>query len=147
MLDSPPYSDVSTISPPFAHATLDAGAIHVDFRTFDVSANEQPVPLTRLEFDLLVYLIRRAGRVVGSEELMQQVVQSAYRKESSLIRVHVAHLRKKLGPTAESIVTVRGRGFLFRNPHTGGSTANDMGAPRRLGRLTMKAPASRQEYR
>jgi DNA-binding response OmpR family regulator len=114
MLDYRPYRESSTNSLPPAPATLDAGIIHVNLRTFDVSTNERPVPLTRLEFDLLVYLIRNAGRVVCPEELMQHVVRSAYRKESSLIRVHVTHLRKKLGPTAASIVTVRGRGFLFR---------------------------------
>jgi two-component system OmpR family response regulator len=86
----------------------------VDLRGFAVFAGGLPLALTRLEFDLLVYLMRNADRVVCHEELVQQVIQGIYRKESSLIRVHVAHLRRKLGTAGTSVVTVRGRGFLFQ---------------------------------
>src|SRR4029077_14494925 len=94
--------------------TLDAGPIHVDLRAFAVHMDSTPVALTRLEFDLLIYLMRNAGRVVSHQELVQQVIQGVYRKESSLVRVHVAHLRRKLGTAGTSIVTVRGLGILFQ---------------------------------
>ena len=115
MLDYPPQQELLTTSASVARATrLDAGPIQVDLRAFGVTVAGLPVPLTRLEFDLLVYLMRNADSVVVHQELMQQVVQGVYRKNSSLIRVHVAHLRKKLGPGGTLIQTVRGRGFLFR---------------------------------
>jgi DNA-binding response OmpR family regulator len=98
----------------FAGATLHLGRIHADLQTFTVSANERYVRLTRLEFDLLVYLMRHAGRVVSREELTQRVFQAVYRKDSSLIRVHLSHLRKKLGIESDPIATVTGRGLVFR---------------------------------
>jgi len=117
MLDYPPYRELPTNVPPITRAPerIDSGTLHVDLRRFSVSANHVPISLTRLEFDLLVYLMRNEGRVVNVGELTREVVQTVYRKDSSLIRVHITHLRKKLGAAARSIVTVRGRGLLFRN--------------------------------
>jgi DNA-binding response OmpR family regulator len=71
--------------------------------------------LTRLEFDILAYLMEHADRVVSHEELVREVIGGVYHRESSLIRVHVAHLRRKLGPSATALETVRGRGLRFRD--------------------------------
>src|SRR4051794_3203242 len=95
--------------------TLTLGAIHVDLRTFAVRAAGTPLSLTRLEFDLLVYLMTNTDRVVCYQELVQNVIQGVYRKDSSLIRVHIAHLRKKLGLTAMAITTIRSRGVHFQS--------------------------------
>jgi DNA-binding response OmpR family regulator len=92
---------------------LHRGAICMDFERFAAHANGRVLTLTRLEFDLLAYLMRHAHRVVSQEELVQRVIHGVYRAESSLIRVHVAHLRRKLGLQAGVIETVRGRGLRF----------------------------------
>src|ERR1043165_8065629 len=67
-------------------AHLLVGSIYVDLCTVSVRVANASVALTRLEFDLLVYLMRNASRVVSSQELMQQVVQSVYRRDYSVIR-------------------------------------------------------------
>jgi len=87
--------------------------IFVNHLSFEVIANGRHVPLTRMEFDLLVYLMRHASRVVPHRELMEQVVRGSHQNDSSLLRVHLTHLRRKLG-TKRAIETVRGRGFRFR---------------------------------
>lgn len=71
------------------------------------------VPLTRLEFDLLDSLVQNAGKVVPYRELVERVLGSVFVPESTALRVHVAHLRRKLRDAAGAIVTVRGRGLLF----------------------------------
>ena len=68
------------------------------------------VALTQREFDLLDYLVRRAGRVVTRDELLESVWGFMSPGETRTVEVHVAQLRKKLG-TPDLIETVRGVGY------------------------------------
>jgi two-component system, OmpR family, response regulator CpxR len=80
-----------------------------------------PLPLTTLEYDILEFLARAAGRVVTRDEL----TAALYRRRASpfdrALDVHVSHLRKKLGPRGDLIRTVRGTGYLFRAGPAGGA--------------------------
>ena len=96
-----------------ARLRLQVGPLSVDFARFVVSVKDEPVALTRMEFELLAYLMRNADRVVSQKELVEEVIGGIYSADSSVVRVHVAHLRQKLGVAAGVISTSRGRGFLF----------------------------------
>jgi DNA-binding response OmpR family regulator len=114
MRDLQPCAAMTGEHAPFPGASVPAAAaIRVDLDAFTAYSGDQVVPLTKLEFDLLLYLMRHASRVVSAQEIVEHVAGSIYRKESSLVRVHVAHLRKKLGLNAIAITTIRGRGFRF----------------------------------
>lgn len=76
----------------------------------DVLLNGREVELTQREFDLLEYLMRRAGRVVGRDELLEAVWGFVSPGDTRTVEVHVAQLRKKLGDPA-LIRTVRGVGY------------------------------------
>jgi DNA-binding response OmpR family regulator len=89
--------------------------VAIDLTCFKVYADGLSLALTRLEFDLLVYLFRNSHRVVPASELVTQVIRSAHSPGSSLIRVHISHLRRKLGCAANIIETVRGRGLRIRS--------------------------------
>lgn len=77
------------------------------------------IDLTRKEYRLLSYLVRRAGAVVGREELLAAVW---YRRRDPLpheVDVYISYLRKKLEPDParpRHLVTVRGRGYRFDLP-------------------------------
>ncbi len=92
---------------------LALGRIEISFDEFTVRAAGHAVALTCMEFDTLAYLMRSAPRVVSQEELFQSVAGSAYQAQSSLMRVHVSNLRRKLGRLGSVVRTVRGRGFQF----------------------------------
>jgi DNA-binding response OmpR family regulator len=64
---------------------------------------------TALEFDVLVLLMRRAGRVVSRETLLRETGRGAIVDRA--IDVHVSHIRQKIG--ADRIKTVRGAGYVF----------------------------------
>jgi DNA-binding winged helix-turn-helix (wHTH) protein len=113
-----------------SEGTLRIGPIYLDLGRFTVQVNGKTVNLTRLEFDLLAYLMQHAHRVVSKDELVCQVIHGVYSAESSLIRVHISHLRRKLG-MIDAIETVRGRGLRF-------SIQND-----RTDRSDQRAPKSR----
>jgi DNA-binding response OmpR family regulator len=90
------------------------GPVAIDLDLYVARVAGLAVNLTQLEFGLLVYIMERANRVVSREELVEQVIRGTWRSETTLVRVHVAHLRRKLGPNSDVIETVRGRGIRFR---------------------------------
>ena len=71
--------------------------------------------LTQREFDLLDYLVRRAGQVVTRDELLESVWGFVSPGETRTVEVHVAQLRKKLGQP-DLIETVRGLGYKAARP-------------------------------
>jgi len=98
--------------------------LEVNFETRLVTRGGQLLELTPREFDLLAYLIRRAGEVVSRDELAREVWREVNRATpiDNVIDVHAARLRRKLdeAPTAKTDVlpkllhTVRGVGFVLR---------------------------------
>lgn len=94
-------------------ATVQCGPVLLDRDRYAVHVHGSKVALTRLQFDLLDYLMRNTHRVVAPSEIMHQVLRGHHDAESSAVRVHICLLRKKLGAAARHIQTVRGRGLLF----------------------------------
>ena len=90
--------------------TLRAGGVALDVETRRASAGGVPVELTTTEFDLLVHLMRRPGRVCSREELLSEVWGYPAGTPTRTVDVHVAQLRGKLG-TALRVRTVRGVGY------------------------------------
>ncbi|MBW1685476.1 MAG: response regulator transcription factor [Deltaproteobacteria bacterium] len=92
---------------------LERGAIRLDPERRRCFANEQEVPLTAKEFDLLQRLMARPGRVMTREHLLEQVWGSDIVVTTRTIDTHLKRLREKLGDTGELIETVRGVGYRF----------------------------------
>jgi DNA-binding response OmpR family regulator len=70
------------------------------------------IDLTGLEFDLLVALVRRAGRVVPRSALLDLAGRSDVTVSDRTVDVHVSHLRQKLGDDPPKLIrTVRGVGY------------------------------------
>jgi two-component system alkaline phosphatase synthesis response regulator PhoP len=89
--------------------------------TIDVSAQTvtqagRRVCLTRKEFDLLTLLIRKRGRVLTPQFLLEAVWEAdlAERNDHHTVAVHISSLRRKSGQSlGRRIVTVPGRGYRF----------------------------------
>jgi DNA-binding response OmpR family regulator len=95
---------------------LRASGIAVDLGSRRVTAGSQDVELTGVEFDLLVALMRRAGRVVPRSTLLELAGRGDVTINERAVDVHVSHLRKKLGDSATPprlIKTIRGVGYTF----------------------------------
>ena len=71
------------------------------------------VDLTRLEFEVLDYLLQHEGKVVERGALLLNVWGSAH-VGSNVVDVVIRALRKKLGERAATIETVRSIGYRFR---------------------------------
>jgi two-component system alkaline phosphatase synthesis response regulator PhoP len=77
----------------------------------------QPLPLSPLEFDLLLTLAQHPGMVFSRERLLEKVWGPDFPGVDRVVDVHIAGLRKKLGDDPDNprfIETVRGVGYRFR---------------------------------
>ena len=96
-----------------------SGKLAVDFANNEVSLDGKPVKLTSTESRLLYYLIKNEGRLLSHENLLRKVWGESYVDARDLLRVHIQHLRQKLGDSIESpeiIVTEHGMGYKFVRP-------------------------------
>jgi len=69
--------------------------------------------LTHTEFKLLVLLAQRRGRVQSREQLLREVWDYNSMIDTRTVDTHMRRLRKKLGPAAKHLDTVRGVGYRF----------------------------------
>jgi DNA-binding response OmpR family regulator len=76
------------------------------------AAADAELGLRRAERKLLDYLRAHAGRIVSPQELMDHVFGGAHAPDTSLVRVHVSRLRKRLGAET-ALRTVRGAGYVL----------------------------------
>src|SRR5215471_8006652 len=117
----------------YSSAVLDFGPLSVDgwlsrLAAAELGVNEQEpfdreahelvfddtrVKLTKLEFELFVYLYQRKGKAVTRASLIEDV-WGWKQTGSNVIEAVVRSLRKKLGTRAASIETIRGSGYRFR---------------------------------
>jgi two-component system KDP operon response regulator KdpE len=90
--------------------TVDLGAKRV------LDGKGQPVRLTPTEWQLLEVLVRHAGKLVTQRQLLKDVWGPSYGDESNYLRVHMAHLRRKLEPDRSRpryLITEPGMGYRF----------------------------------
>ena len=91
--------------------TLVLGLLRIDLAGHEVFVDEKKAVFTRREFDLLVFLVRHAGRVLPREELLRKVWGYDFVGESRTVDVHIRRVRVKLGKAGTLIETVPGVGY------------------------------------
>jgi DNA-binding response OmpR family regulator len=92
------------------------GDVHVDFKGYTVTKDEQPVELTAKEFALLRMLICHKDEVVRRDLILNEVWGDDWDVFPRTVDTHVAHLRKKLEEDPADpkyILNVRGVGYKF----------------------------------
>ncbi len=93
---------------------LTSGPLSLDLGARTARLGRKALDLTRLEFDLLAYLVRHAGRAIERDELLDRVW--GYAPTGRTVDFHVLSLRKKLAGAAERLVTVQGVGYRWDRP-------------------------------
>ncbi len=83
-----------------------------------VSRGGRRIELQPREFQLLEYLLRHAGRVVTRTMLLESVWDFHFDPKTNIVETHMSRLRGKVdrGHGAELIHTVRGAGYILREP-------------------------------
>ena len=88
-----------------------AGQLVLDTERHLVECAGKPVQLTPSEFKLLTALLRNQGRVLSRDRLIELVQGDGVSVVDRAIDTHVFGLRKKMGPCADVIETIRGVGY------------------------------------
>jgi len=94
--------------------TIRIGDLLIDIDRHAVSIKKNPIGLTSTEFKLLVELASKRGRVQTRELLLDRVWGYTYEGYARTVDTHVRRLREKMGPLGDSIETIRGVGYRFR---------------------------------
>jgi DNA-binding response OmpR family regulator len=93
---------------------LTTGDIMVDVPARTATLKGAALDLTGIEFDILVALVRRAGRVVPRDALLSEAGRSDVIVGERTVDVHISHLRQKLNDDPPRLIkTVRGVGYVL----------------------------------
>ncbi|ADU09731.1 response regulator transcription factor [Micromonospora aurantiaca] len=104
----------AAVAPAAEQSTRTVGGLRVDLAGREVYVDEQPVELTRTEFDLLAALSAQPDTALRRRQLIDAVWGADWVGDEHLVDVHIAHLRRKLGddPAGPRFIrTVRGIGY------------------------------------
>ncbi len=100
--------------PEEAKAVLNYGKITLDGERHLVSVSKKAVELTAKEFGLLEYLLKRPGRVLSREQILNAVWGQDYYGGNRTVDVHIRHLRKKIPLLDAAILTVKSFGYKIK---------------------------------
>ncbi|MBK9052345.1 MAG: response regulator transcription factor [Chloroflexi bacterium] len=92
------------------------GELLVDQERHQILLRGEPVELTPTEFNLLVYLMENAGKVLTHRAILQKVWGTEYGNEAEYLRVYVGRLRQKIETDPANpryLLTERGIGYTF----------------------------------
>jgi DNA-binding response OmpR family regulator len=98
------------------HRLLRFGALEIDRDARTVTVGGQPAELTSYQFDLLVTLAERAGRVLTRDQIMEAVRGRELEAFDRSIDVHMGRIRAAIEQDVKNprrILTVRGVGYVF----------------------------------
>ena len=100
----------------WARTELRAGDVAVDTARQSVTVDGRAVALTAYEYRLLEYLALHAGEVVSEPRLAEHLYEEDADRDSNVLEVLLARLRRKLDPegTRAPVETLRGRGYRLR---------------------------------
>jgi DNA-binding response OmpR family regulator len=96
-----------------APARYEGTHLRADFDAVAISVDNEPIRLTRREFELLKFLVENRNRVLSRDRLLERVWGYDRFIETRSVDVHVGRLRAKLGPAGAQIETVVGLGYRF----------------------------------
>lgn len=100
--------------PEIANGVIQSGDISIDLRSRRVSRRGRTLRLSPREFDLLVFLVERAGVVATRAQILERV-WGVSGTDTRTVDVAVGRLRRSLSRRSEDdpVRTVRGEGYMF----------------------------------
>ena len=95
------------------NSIVSSSGIEIDTSAHEVRVDGNLVVLTLKEYELLLFLMRRAEIVFSRDDLLVKIWGLSSLSETRTVDAHVKTLRQKLGQYGALIETVRGVGYKF----------------------------------
>ena len=98
--------------------SISVGDLSIDLLTREVTRDGEPIELQPLEYSLLEYLMRNAGKVVSKTMIMEHVWNYNFDPQTNVVEARICRLRDKIDKPFEKkiIQTVRGVGYVLKEP-------------------------------
>jgi len=109
-----------------ASDSLTCGSVSLDTSAHTVTVGGAAVELTKREFDLLEYMMRRKGSVITRDKLLEDVWGFDFDGGTNAVDVYVRFIRTKIDEkfNIKLIHTVRGVGYVVRDSEAPGDDAS-----------------------
>ena len=101
----------------YSKDTIIHGKINVQTKSHTVKVSGNPIELSSTEYQLLIYLLKNAGRILTRHELLVNVWNSENYTENT-VNTYIMRLRDKIEEDKnlpEMLITIRGEGYLLKN--------------------------------
>ncbi|QIK70591.1 response regulator transcription factor [Erysipelothrix sp. HDW6C] len=94
-------------------SSVKVGNLELDSLSRTVVYADTRIDLKPKEFDILEFIIMKHPEVVSTEAIAEHVYDETFDPFSSVLRVHMARIRKKLNEVSEHdlLITIRGKGY------------------------------------
>lgn len=93
---------------------LELGSLVINIDERIAHVNDKELKLTKIEFDLLLYLVENQKKVLSRERILSRVWQSHKDPQTNIVDVYISRLRSKLDSDNNiTIQTLRGNGYRF----------------------------------
>jgi two-component system OmpR family response regulator len=94
---------------------LSIASLTLDLLTREVTCEGKRVELQPREFDLLLYLMRNAGKVVSKAMIMEHVWNYHFDPQTNVVETRICRLREKIDTASSRLIhTIRGVGYVLR---------------------------------
>lgn len=94
---------------------LEYETLVLDTKRIKATIDDQEIPLTKKEFEILRLLLENKGSVFSREEILSRIWKDEVYVLDRTVDVNITRLRKKIGPYGKNIVTRLGFGYCFEN--------------------------------
>lgn len=95
---------------------LEFGNLSIDPSSYQVNIENNEVMLTKKEFEILLFLARRPGRVITRRILLDELWDDNVVVIDRTVDVHIRKIREKLGPRYQNYIeTIKGVGYRFKS--------------------------------
>ena len=99
-----------------AEEIITSGELAVNYPRHEARIAERVLDLSPKEFEILYLLVKKSGRVMTRQFLMERIWGRPYENTSRVVDTHIKNLRKNLRKMQDCLVTVEGLGYKWEEP-------------------------------
>ncbi|OGS14464.1 MAG: hypothetical protein A2234_04170 [Elusimicrobia bacterium RIFOXYA2_FULL_58_8] len=91
--------------------TLISGELTINYPRHEARVSGSLIDLAPKEFEILYLMVKKSGRVMTRQFLMERIWGRPYENTSRVVDTHIKTLRKSLGKVQNRLITVEGFGY------------------------------------